>query len=79
MNWAVMRAIIAKDVTAVRRSKAVVIPMLAVPALLMIVLPLGDRPCVAELRAARTSAASSATSPATSPRPILELPQARSS
>ena len=34
-----MRAIIAKDVTAVRRSKAVVIPMLAVPALLMIVLP----------------------------------------
>ena len=35
-----MRAIIAKDVIAVRRSKAVVIPMLAVPALLMIVMPL---------------------------------------
>lgn len=40
MSWAVMRAIIAKDVIAVRRSKAVVIPMLAVPALLMIVMPL---------------------------------------
>ena len=35
-----MRAIIAKDLIAVRRSKAVVIPMLAVPALLMIVMPL---------------------------------------
>lgn len=35
-----MRAIIAKDLIAVGRSKAVVIPMLAVPALLMVVLPL---------------------------------------
>ena len=35
-----MRAIITKDLIAVGRSKAVVIPMLAVPALLMIVLPL---------------------------------------
>ena len=34
-----MRAIIAKDVIAIRRSKAIVIPMLAVPALLMIVMP----------------------------------------
>lgn len=40
MNWGVMRAIIAKDLIAVRRSKAVIIPMLAVPALLMIVMPL---------------------------------------
>ena len=39
MSWTVMRAIIAKDVTAIRRSKAIVIPMLAVPALLMIVMP----------------------------------------
>lgn len=38
-NWSVMRAIVVKDLIAVRRSKAVVIPMLAVPALLMIVLP----------------------------------------
>lgn len=35
-----MQAIIAKDVLAVRRSKAVVIPMLAVPAILMVLLPL---------------------------------------
>jgi ABC-2 type transport system permease protein len=40
-RWGVMRAIIAKDVIAVRRSKAVVIPMLAVPVLLLVLLPLG--------------------------------------
>ncbi len=40
-DWPVMRAIIRKDLIAVRRSKAVVIPMLAVPTLLMVILPLG--------------------------------------
>jgi ABC-type Na+ efflux pump permease subunit len=35
-----MRAVITKDLIAVGRSKAVMIPMLAVPALLMLVLPL---------------------------------------
>ena len=35
-----MRAVVAKDLTAVRRSKAVVLPMLFVPVLLLIVLPL---------------------------------------
>jgi ABC-2 type transport system permease protein len=39
MSWDVMRAIVVKDVIAIRRSKAIVIPMLAVPALLMIVMP----------------------------------------
>jgi ABC-type Na+ efflux pump permease subunit len=36
-----MWAVIAKDLTAVRRSKAVVLPMLIVPGLLLVVLPLG--------------------------------------
>ncbi|HLT16872.1 MAG TPA: ABC transporter permease subunit [Acidimicrobiales bacterium] len=40
-RWAVIRAIVAKDLIAVRRAKAVVIPMLAVPVLLMVVLPFG--------------------------------------
>ncbi len=40
MNWDVVRAIMRKDLTAVRRSKAVVLPMLIVPALLLVVLPL---------------------------------------
>jgi ABC-2 type transport system permease protein len=40
-DWSVMRAIVRKDLIAVQRSKAVIIPMLAVPALLMIILPLG--------------------------------------
>jgi len=38
---AVMRAIVTKDLLAVRRSKAVIIPMLAVPTLLMVLLPFG--------------------------------------
>ena len=38
-NWTAVRGVVAKDLTAVRRSKSVVIPMLAVPVLLMIVLP----------------------------------------
>ncbi|MBK5222533.1 MAG: ABC transporter permease [Acidimicrobiia bacterium] len=39
-DWNAIRAVIRKDVTAVRRSKAVVIPMLAVPFLLLVILPL---------------------------------------
>ena len=39
-SLAAMRAVIAKDLTAVRRSKAVILPMLIVPFLLLVVLPL---------------------------------------
>ena len=39
-DWNAIWAVVRKDVTAVRRSKAVVIPMLAVPFLLLVVLPL---------------------------------------
>jgi ABC-2 type transport system permease protein len=38
-SWAAMRAVMAKDVTAIRRSKAVMIPMLVVPLLLLVGLP----------------------------------------
>lgn len=38
-DWTAVRGVVAKDLTAVRRSKSVVIPMLAVPTLLMIILP----------------------------------------
>jgi ABC-type Na+ efflux pump permease subunit len=69
-----MRAIVAKDLTAVRRSKAVVIPMLAVPAMLMIVLPL-----IVGL-AARGQADPDvgrilSSMPGDLARPILELPR----
>src|SRR5438128_6033942 len=40
VDWAAVRAVFAKDVTAVRRSKAIVLPMLIVPFLLLVVLPL---------------------------------------
>lgn len=40
-DWAAIRAVIGKDLTAVRRSKLIMVPMIAVPALLLVVLPLG--------------------------------------
>ena len=40
MNWEAIWAVVGKDLTAVRRSKAVILPMLFVPILLLIVLPL---------------------------------------
>jgi ABC-type Na+ efflux pump permease subunit len=39
VHWPSVRAVVAKDLLAVRRSKAVLVPMLAVPALLLVVLP----------------------------------------
>ena len=41
MNWTAIRAVMVRDVRAVSRSKAVVLPMLLVPFLLLVVLPFG--------------------------------------
>ncbi|MEX2294531.1 MAG: ABC transporter permease subunit [Acidimicrobiales bacterium] len=73
-SWPVIRAVIAKDLIAVRRSKAVVIPMLAVPTLLMVVLPLfvglaaraSSNPDVGRILSSM---------PGDLARPILDLPQ----
>lgn len=40
-DWAAIGTVIGKDLRAVRRSKAIMIPMIAVPTLLMVILPLG--------------------------------------
>jgi ABC-2 type transport system permease protein len=40
-DWQAIRTVMVKDMTAVRRSKAIVIPMIAVPVLLLVVLPVG--------------------------------------
>jgi ABC-type Na+ efflux pump permease subunit len=40
IEWGSVRAVITKDVTAIRRSKAVMLPMLIVPAIMMLGLPL---------------------------------------
>jgi len=40
VDWPVVSAVIARDLRAVRRSKAVVVPMMLVPFLLLVVLPL---------------------------------------
>ena len=72
-DWRVVAAVVAKDLTAVRRSKAVVLPMLLVPALLLVVLPL-----VVGL-AARGHAADLGpflgALPGDLARPILDLPE----
>jgi len=73
-RWSVIRTVIVKDLTAVRRAKAVVIPMLAVPVLLMVVLPFGVG------LAARTAQHPEVgrvldSMPGDLARPILELPQ----
>ena len=39
VDWLIVRIVVAKDLRAVRRSKALWVPMLVVPALLLIVLP----------------------------------------
>ena len=41
LRWPVVRAVVARDLLAVRRAKAVVLPMVIVPALLLVLLPLG--------------------------------------
>jgi ABC-2 type transport system permease protein len=38
-DWGLIRTVVAKDLLAVRRSKAVVLPMLLVPVLLLVILP----------------------------------------
>ncbi len=39
IDWGVVRALLARDLGAVRRSKALVLPMLALPGLLLVILP----------------------------------------
>ena len=41
LDWTIIRALVAKDVSAAKRSKAVVIPMLVVPFVLLVGLPTG--------------------------------------
>jgi ABC-type Na+ efflux pump permease subunit len=41
VDWAAIRAIVARDLTAVKRAKAVSLPMVLVPLLMLVVLPFG--------------------------------------
>jgi ABC-2 type transport system permease protein len=41
IDWDAVRTVIRKDLTAVRRSKPIVLPMIIVPTLLIVVLPIG--------------------------------------
>ena len=69
-----MRAVAAKDFTAVRRSKGVVLPMLIVPVLLLIVLPLGVSIAARNAEAPDVSTMLRAV-PSGLAKPILRLPK----
>jgi len=70
----VIRAIVAKDLLAVRRAKGVVIPMLAVPILLMVLLPLAVGLAARAQDGADVSRILSSM-PSGLSGPILELPR----
>ena len=42
IDWTAVRSILARDMAAVTRSKAVVLPMLLVPMLLLVLLPMAE-------------------------------------
>jgi ABC-2 type transport system permease protein len=73
-DWGVIRAIVAKDLLAVRRTKGVLIPMIAVPFLLMVVLPFGIGMAARAPESPRV-ATMLANLPGDFAEPILELPE----
>jgi ABC-2 type transport system permease protein len=73
-RWSTIRAVAAKDFTAVRRSKGVVLPMLIVPVLLLIGLPLGVSIAARSAHAPDVSTMLAAV-PHGLAKPILRLPR----
>jgi len=73
-RWNAIRAVAAKDFTAVRRSKGVVLPMLLVPVLLLVILPLGVSLAARSAHAPDVGSMMRAV-PGGLARPILNLPQ----
>ena len=75
VNWTLVLTIVARDLRAIRRSKAVVLPMLLVPTLLMIVLPLVIGYAARTASSAQVGAAAFLDSvPRQLAEPILVLP-----
>jgi ABC-2 type transport system permease protein len=73
-DWNAIRTIIGKDLLAVRRTKGVLIPMLAVPFLLMVLLPAGVGLAARAPDGVRVAEMLNAM-PGDFARPILELPE----
>ncbi len=74
VDWGAVRAVIAKDVTAVKRSKAVVLPMLLLPAVMLLGLPLAVGIIAANSPPANVDQMLSSV-PAHLAQPILALPE----
>ena len=75
-RWPAMRAVVMKDLTAIRRSKGVLIPMITVPGLLLVLLPLLVG-LAARHNAAPDVGAILRSVPDGVARPILDLPRAQ--
>lgn len=73
IDWGAVRAVVSKDVTAIKRSKAVVLPMLLVPAVMMLGLPLAIGLAAQRRRPVRIDNLLSSV-PGNLADPILRLP-----
>jgi len=73
-NWTAIRTVIAKDLRAVRRSKSITIPMISVPAVLLIVLPIGMGIFATSAPTEQMESALSSPIVREIVKPILELP-----
>lgn len=73
-DWVTIRTVIAKDLTAVRRSKSIMIPMISVPAVLLIVLPIGMGIFARAAPSDQMEAALSSPIVRDIVKPILDLP-----
>lgn len=74
VDWFVVRAVVARDLRAVRRSKAVVIPMMLVPFLLLVVLPLVVGMAARQASTPTTTISFLDSLPAALANPIADLP-----
>lgn len=74
-NWTAIRTVIGRDLRAVRRSKAIVLPMILVPAVLLLLLPFALGALARNAPADQVQNVLSSSLVKGLARPILELPQ----
>jgi ABC-type Na+ efflux pump permease subunit len=75
IDWNAIRTVIRKDLTAVRRSKAIVLPMILVPAVLIVVLPTSLGLLARSAPTTQVSEALSSPFVEGLTQPVLELPE----
>ena len=74
-NWMAIRTIVGRDIRAVRRSKAIVLPMILVPVVLLLLLPFGLGVMARNAPTEQVQNMLSSSLVKGLARPILELPE----